>query len=338
MPLPYLRRVVLGAWQLAEGHGREVERAEDVFAGYLEAGFRHFDMADIYTGVEERMGAVLRSHRPEGVRVHTKLVPDLAALPTFGPDAVRRSVDRSRERLGVEVLDLVQFHWWDLSVPGHLQVLETLQQLREEGAIAAVGLTNFATAELRAIVNHGIRVDSMQAQVSLLDRRSAGAFRALLAEHRIDLLAYGSVAGGLLSRRYLGAPEPNAAALENRSLAKYLLIVAEIGGWGALQQLLQALAAVAERHGADLSSVASAYALQGLGAGAAIVGIRSLRHKAAHLQLRDQLQLTEADLAELEGARRRFAEVPGELYALERDREGRHGRVMKYGLHEGGAR
>jgi aryl-alcohol dehydrogenase-like predicted oxidoreductase len=335
MALAYLNRVILGAWQLAQGHGHNVERAEDVFAGYLEAGFRHFDMADIYTGVEERMGAVLRTHRPTGVRVHTKLVPDLSALPHFSSDDVRRSVDRSRVRLGVETLDLVQFHWWDLSVPGYLQVLETLQQLRAEGAIQALGVTNFATAQLREIRDSGIRLDSVQVQASLLDRRSTGAFSELLAELGVDLLAYGSVAGGLLGSHYLAAAAPSMDALENRSLAKYLLIVEEVGGWAALQHLLAALAAVAERHHSDLSSVASAYPLHALGAKATIVGIRSLRHLAAHQQLRDSLHLDPSDLSELERVRRRFPEVPGEVYELERDREGRHGRVMKYGLQEG---
>jgi aryl-alcohol dehydrogenase-like predicted oxidoreductase len=335
MPLPYLDRLVLGCWQLAEGHGRDVEDRASVLEAYHRAGFRVFDAADIYTGVEALLGTFLAAHglRNGEVRIHTKLVPDLAALPGYAGDDVARSIDRSLARLGVEALDLVQFHWWDYGVPGHLTALEALHDQQREGKVRAIGLTNFDRTRLSEIVDHGIPIASIQSQASLLDRRTRGAFTDLAQAHGIDVLAYGSVAGGLLSDAWLGRPAPSDAP-ENRSLVKYALIVDELGGWDALQTLLRELRSVADARASDVASVATAWCLTQPGIAACIVGIRSRRHLAAHVALRDGLRLTDAEVARLERARAAFPEVPGEVFELERDRDGRHGRVMKYGLNE----
>jgi len=334
MPLPYLDRVVVGCWQLAQGHGTNVEDGRAVLEAYASAGFRVFDAADIYTGVEALLGDFVAAHGLRGaVRVHTKLVPDLAALPTLTADAIARAVDRSLARLRVDALDLVQFHWWDLAVPGYLEALDALAEQRRQGKVREIGLTNFDRARLAEILAHGVSVASLQAQASLLDRRTRGAFAELAAAHGVDLLAYGSVAGGLLSGAWLDRPAP-AGTPENRSLVKYLLVVEELGGWDALQALLRELRDVADARGSDVATVASAWCLRQPGIRACIVGARSRRHLARHVELRDEAPLTDAEVARLERARAAFPEVPGEVYALERDREGRHGRVMKYGLNE----
>ncbi len=334
MPLPYLDRVVVGCWQLAAGHGTNVEDGAAVLEAYVGAGFRVFDAADIYTGVEALLGDVITAHGLRGeVRVHTKLVPDLAALPTLTADDVARAVDRSLARLRVDALDLVQFHWWDLAVPGYLQALDALAEQRRQGKVREIGLTNFDRVRLAEILAHGVPVASLQAQVSLLDRRTRGAFADLAAASGVDLLAYGSVAGGLLSDAWLRRVAP-AGTPENRSLVKYLLVVEELGGWDALQALLRELRAVADAHGSDVATAASAWCLRQPGVRACIVGVRSRRHLARHVELRDALALSDGEVARLERARAVFPEVPGEVYALERDREGRHGRVMKYGLNE----
>ena len=334
MPLPYLDRVIVGCWQLAEGHGTDVEDGRTVLDAYAGAGFRVFDAADIYTGVEALLGDFIAAHGLRGeVRVHTKLVPDLAALPALSADDVARAVDRSLTRLRVDALDLVQFHWWDLAVPGYLQALEALAEQRRQGKVREIGLTNFDRTRLAEILDHGVPVASLQAQVSLLDRRTRGAFADLAAAHGVDLLAYGSVAGGLLSDAWLGQPAPDGTP-ENRSLVKYLLIVDELGGWDALQALLHELRAVADARGSDVATVASAWCLRQPGVRACIVGVRSRRHLSRHLELRHALALSDGEVARLERVRAAFPEVPGEVYALERDRGGRHGRVMKYGLNE----
>ena len=98
---------------------------------------------------------------------------------------------------------------WDVSVRRYVEVAASLGALQEEGLVRHIGLTNFALEQTREIVEAGVAVASTQVQLSLLDRRAEeSGLCAYCAEQGIGVLAYGSVAGGLLSDRYLGAPPP----------------------------------------------------------------------------------------------------------------------------------
>ena len=98
------------------------------------------------------MGDFLRHHRASGsgqsVQIHTKLVPDLDVLPTIRRPYVDRIIHRSLARLGVEALDLVQFHWWDFGIPGYVEVMGWLDALRKEGKIRHLAVTNFDAEHL----------------------------------------------------------------------------------------------------------------------------------------------------------------------------------------------
>ena len=241
-----------GGWQLAGGHGRV--DAADALADmdrFVDAGITTFDCADIYTGVEALIGGWLKRRRARGgaapagdVQVHTKYVPDLDRLPTHSRADVVRGVDRSLARLGVECLDLVQLHWWDYDVPGYVDAVAWLDELRRAGKIRHVGLTNFDQRRLAEIIAAGVPVVSHQVQYSVLDRRPANGLAVQCARHGVGLLCYGALAGGFLSDRYLGRPDP-APPLENRSLVKYRLIIEEFGGWERFQDMLAALRQVA---------------------------------------------------------------------------------------------
>lgn len=332
-----ISRLIKGGWQLAGGHGSvERERAIADMAAFAEAGITTFDCADIYTGVEELIGEFLRRWRPEHqhagehVRVHTKFVPDLDALASLTAHDIRRIIDRSRERLGLRALDLVQFHWWDYDIHGLKDAAHYLDALRQEGRIRHLGVTNFDTPRLLTLLDAGIPIVSHQLQYSLLDRRAAGAMTALCMERSVGMLAYGAVAGGFLSERWLGHPEPTGA-LENRSLVKYKLIIDEFGGWALFQELLHALARVAERHGVRIGTVAIRWVLDQPGVAAAIVGARDARH-LPHTIAALGLHLTDDDRAEIDAILARSPGPAGEPYALERDRLGPHGRIMRYNL------
>jgi aryl-alcohol dehydrogenase-like predicted oxidoreductase len=304
---------------------------------YVEAGITTFDCADIYTGVEELIGEFLRRHRgamrsgslPE-VQVHTKFVPDLAALPTLRFRDVEAVIDRSLQRLGVERLDLVQFHWWDYDIAGYVETAWHLETLRQAGKIKHIGLTNFDVRRLEEILAAGVPVVAHQVQYSVLDRRPERGMAELCRRKGIALLCYGTLAGGFLSERYLGTPEPETL-LENRSLVKYKLILDDFGGWGLFQELLAVLASIADRHGASIASVASRYVLQKRGVAAAIVGVRHSRHLPDTLRT-FRIALDRQDLDAIERIARRSGGLTGDVYSLERIKGGRHAAIMKYNL------
>jgi aryl-alcohol dehydrogenase-like predicted oxidoreductase len=144
------------------------------------------------------------------------------------------------------------------------------------------------------------------------------------------LLCYGTVAGGFLSNRWLGVAEPRAP-LPNRSLTKYKLIIDDAGGWDWFQALLRALDGVARRHDSDIASIASRLVLDFPAVAAVIVGVARGTHRAAHASLA-AIALDAADRAAIDAVLAQRHPLPGDVYALERDRTGRHGRIMKYDL------
>ncbi len=87
---------------------------------------------------------------------------------------VRKGVETALERLGVDTVDVMQFHWWRYTSPEYLDAMEHLMRLREEGLIREIGLTNFDAAHLKMLIANGIEIASNQVCFSLLDRR-AGA-------------------------------------------------------------------------------------------------------------------------------------------------------------------
>ena len=331
-----ITRVVRGGWQLAGGHGRiDREAAIDDLVAAFDAGVTTFDCADIYTGVEELIGAFrarladLRgADAAKAIKVHTKLVPDLSALAHVDRAYLEGIVDRSLRRLRLERLDLVQFHWWSYAAPGLIDAVGALDAIKRAGKIRHIGLTNFDTAHVRDIVASGAEILTVQVQYSVLDARPENGLAALCAEHGVRLLCYGSVAGGFLSDRWLGASEPSAQ-LENRSLVKYKLIIDDFGGWELFQALLRALRRIADRHGADIATVASRWVLDKPRAAAVIVGARNRKHVGDNAAI-TSLDLSAADKAEIEVVIAQRRGPLGDVYELERDLTGRHGSIMHY--------
>lgn len=333
-------RVIRGGWQLAGGHGPvdAAQQVDDMIA-FADAGITSFDCADIYTGVEELIGAFRTAYANQRgaealarIKVHTKLVPDLAALATVDRASIRRSVDTSLARLRMERLDLVQFHWWDYAVPRYLEAVGWLNELRLEGKVDQIGGTNFDTARTLEIIKAGVPLLSMQVQYSLIDTRAERLLAKAAAENGMWIFCYGTVAGGFLGDRWLGVAEPEHP-LENRSLTKYKLIIDDFGGWDLFQALLRCLRGIADRHDTDIATVASAAMLDRPAVAAVIVGARNRSHLAQNLKVAG-LALTAQDRAEIAAVLAQGHVPEGDTYTLERDRHGRHGQIIKYNLNK----
>jgi aryl-alcohol dehydrogenase-like predicted oxidoreductase len=297
-----ISRLLKGGWQLAGGHG-PIDRAA-AFADmdrFVEAGMTTFDCADIYVGVEALIGEWLaQRQRSMSVQVHTKYVPDLDRLATHSRRDVVHGIERSLARLRVERLDLVQLHWWDYSVPGYVEAAAWLDDLRREGKIRHVGLTNFDTPRVREIAASGVTVVSHQVQYSVLDRRPAPRMAALCRELGTGMLCYG-------------------------------LIIEEFGGWHPFQRLLSTLDSIAVRHGVSIGTVAVRWVLEQPGVAGVIVGARHSRHLDTTVQA-GGIALTPRDHADIAEAQRTAPGPAGDVYALERVKGGPHASIMRYGL------
>lgn len=329
-------RLIHGGWQFSAGHrlgGGALDDALDVLIASAELGVTTFDCADIYTGVEELYGRFLRRWRSTSVatdlEIHTKLVPDVSDLERVDRAYVERIVDRSLRRLGVEALDLVQLYWWHDEVPGMEQTAVWLEGLVRAGKVLHVGATNLSVPRLRRIADAGVRLVADQVQYSALDHRPERRLRDHCASTGMRMIAYGALGGGFLTERWLGAPEPSGA--DSRSHVKYRLVIDEFGGWEAYQALLAALAEIGRAHGVGVAAVALRFVLDQPGVAAVIAGATRLGQMARNAEA-FRFALSEEDHARI---RRLVDAAPGpagDVFELESDREGPHGRIMKYDL------
>jgi aryl-alcohol dehydrogenase-like predicted oxidoreductase/enamine deaminase RidA (YjgF/YER057c/UK114 family) len=253
-------RIVTGLWQVADqergGGPLDPDRAADVLAEYAAAGFDAFDMADHYGSAEVIAGRLLARGVPAAA--FTKWVP------TPGPmDAatVREGVGRSVERLGA-IPALMQFHWWTFEHPAYLDALAEMAAMRARGELRHLGLTNFDTDHLRIALGQGIPVATNQVSFSLLDRRAAGDMSALCLARGVRLLAYGTLGGGFLTDHWVGRAEPAESDIPDWSRMKYRRFIGAMGGWPVFRGLLDALAAIARRHGVSVANVATRWVLE----------------------------------------------------------------------------
>jgi aryl-alcohol dehydrogenase-like predicted oxidoreductase/enamine deaminase RidA (YjgF/YER057c/UK114 family) len=287
-----ISRIVTGLWQVADmergGRALDPDRGAADLAAYAEAGFDTFDTADHYgsaeliTGRFNRVLAEGKVKLRDGIRptAFTKWCPEPGPMT---PEVVRAAVDRARERMQVDCIDLLQFHWWSFRHPAWLVAMHALQRLREEGLIRHLGTTNFDTDHLHVLAREGIRIASNQVCYSLLDRRAGEEMAAFCAAEGVRLLAYGTLAGGLLTEKWLGRPEP--AEPTNWSVMKYKRFVDAIGGWEVLQGILRAISEVATRRGVSMANVATRWVLDQPAVAAVIVGARlgEREHRADNL-------------------------------------------------------
>jgi aryl-alcohol dehydrogenase-like predicted oxidoreductase len=329
-------RLIRGGWQLSGDHGPvNRERALSEMNAFIDAGLNTVDGADIYAGVEQIYGDFNERRRAQGLprmQVHTKFVPDFSELAKVNAAYVRTIVGRSLERLRCDRLDLVQFHWWDYKVPGMIDAALELTRLRQEGLIAHIGGTNFDSTATQSMLDAGVPLVSMQVQYSILDRRAQNALVPMALNRGVQLLCYGTLAGGFLTEKWLGQEEP-LQGLTNRSLIKYKLVIDEFGGWQQFQSLLSLLKLIADRHKVKISAVASRWVLDQAGVAAAIVGARYADHLSDTLAV-FTLKLDSQDHALLQPLLNKNPGPLGDTYTLERDKTGRHGSIMKYDLNK----
>lgn len=272
-------RVLNGMWQVSGAHGAIDPSA--AIASMLEhqrAGFTTWDLADHYGPAEDFIGQFRRElsstqgrESLSSIQAFTKWVPRPGPMTR---QVVEQNVDLSLRRMDVPALDLLQFHWWDYGDARYLDALEHLSALREEGKIRHLALTNFDTEHLKLIVEQGIKIVSNQVQFSLIDRRPEIRMIQFCREHDIQLLAYGTVCGGLLTSKYLGQPEPSRRELTTASLGKYKQMVDAWGGWELFQELLNSLQDIAAAKRASIANVAVKYVLDSPAVAGAILGVR----------------------------------------------------------------
>ena len=213
-------RVGLGCNNFGGRLGLRETRA--VVDAALDAGVTFFDTAEIYGnggGSERLLGEIL-----EGKRDRVVLATKFAWEPGKGlasPEAIRRSIEGSLERLRMDYVDLYYQHRPDPAIPIG-ETLGALDELVQAGKVRAIGCSNFSAEQLaeadRVAREHGTaRFTVLQNHYNLLRRDDDEDVLPLCRELGVAYIPYFPLASGLLTGKYRrGQPAPEGARLAGR--------------------------------------------------------------------------------------------------------------------------
>ena len=306
-----ITRVGFGAWAIggggwAYGWGAQDDRESITAIRHaIDRGINWIDTAAAYglghseEVVRRALEALPQDERPY---VFTKcgLVwdeRDRAAPPrrVGAPASVRRECEASLRRLGVERIDLYQMHWPAEDGTPVEDYWRALLDLKVEGKVRAVGLSNHHVALLERAEPLG-HVETLQPPFSAI-RRQAAPELAWCAEHDTGVIVYSPMQSGLLSGRFSEARARQLGPDDWRSNSP------DFTGEGLKRNLALAgaLRPVADRHGTTVAAVAIAWTLAWRGVTAAIVGARSPEQVDGWLDAA-RLELDAEDLAEIAAA------------------------------------
>ncbi len=309
--------VIIGLWQIAD-----IERKNATFnpasvvenmEAYLDAGLNFFDMADHYGSAEIIAGLLYKKRKEEG-----KSLPVLATkwVPKPGhnsKDMVKDAVTLALNRLQVDQLDLLQFHAWDYTDPSWIETLFYLDELRKEGYIKALGVTNMDTVHLKMAIDSNIPIVSNQISHSLFDQRAVHKMIPYCLENQIRVLCYGTVAGGFFSNKWLGKVEPSIEDLPTWSLMKYKRFQEEVCDWKQFQDLLEQLDVISKKLDLSIAQLASLYIKEEFQCNSVIIGARlgELEHIAENKQV-SKMSLDEESKMEIAHCLKQFNSINGD--------------------------
>jgi aryl-alcohol dehydrogenase-like predicted oxidoreductase len=280
----------------------------------FEAGIDFLDAAEVYPvppspktagRTEEIVGRWLGRHARDAVIVATKIAgpaggwfPAVArhGKTTLDRHAIEQAVDGSLRRLRTDYIDLYQTHWPDPDLPIE-ETLEGLARVVQAGKVRVVGCSNETAyglvKSLWAADAHGLpRMETIQNNYSLLNRRFEDAIAEVCRRERVSLLPYSPIAGGVLSGKYQDGrwPEgarftkykdyhPRTAAMTKRFVNEKTL--------GSTAQLME----IAAKAGMSSATLAVAWTLTKDFVGSTIVGATTVA------QVPDLLKGAEVDLS-----------------------------------------
>src|SRR2546423_653071 len=241
--------------------GETLEQALERMDAAWEAGITWFDTADAYGGgrSETYIGEWIRSRRPDGLRITTKTFNPMAAGEDHGlaPDRVRRQIDTSLGRLGVERVDLYLAHAWDDDVPA-AELAGVFEELVAAGKNGAYGLSNVDGARLREALDAGAFA-AVQNSYSLLDREVEQEVLPLCAEHGLWFQVHSPLMGGWLTGKYRrDAALPEGSRMTLRSAPyEHLRTDAGFGSLADDEQVAVTFDDVRSQAGPDVAAVSA---------------------------------------------------------------------------------
>jgi myo-inositol catabolism protein IolS len=243
--------IIMGTWQAGKDMWVGIDDSETIKAlrTAFEAGITTIDTAEYYgNGHSERLiGEALADVRDQVVYA-TKVFANHLKY-----DQVMEACRRSLKNLKTDYIDLYQIHWpassWGTEYVPIEETMGALNDLKEQGKIRAIGVSNFSRAQLEEAARYG-RIDSLQPPYSLFWRQVENDAQPYCVQNKITMLAYSSMAQGLLTGKF--GPNHKFAKGDHRSRNKLF----KPENYQRIQQALERLRPIAERNGISLGQLA----------------------------------------------------------------------------------
>jgi aryl-alcohol dehydrogenase-like predicted oxidoreductase len=296
---PEISVIGFGAWEaggMAWGPNPPDEQTIDAIRTALEEGVTWIDTAEVYGGgrSEQLVRAALEGR---DALVFTKVAPKPAGSG-FDAAGVRTAANRSLERLGRDVLDLLQLHWPDRSIPVE-ETWEAMAGLVEDGLVRHIGVSNFDRRLIERCepIRH---VDSLQPHFSLLHREGREDLFRYCAGNGTGIIAYAPLGYGLLTG--VITRDTEFGDDDWRGGGHGMGAYDELFAPGVIEKnldIVDSLKPVADRLGIRLSQLALAWVCHQEGVTGAIAGSRSPEHTRENAGAGDVV-LERKDLEEIE--------------------------------------
>jgi aryl-alcohol dehydrogenase-like predicted oxidoreductase len=297
--------VSLGTWAIGGDYFGPVDEkgAIDALRAGLDSGMNLIDTAPVYGRgkSEEIVGKALKN----GYRQKCVLATKCGVLRHWtqyvrcsDPFFIREGVEGSLRRLGTDVIDLFQLHWPDDITPIEAS-METMLQLKKEGKIRCIGVSNFSVKQMEDARKCG-EVVSTQPQYSLIDRDFDKEALPYCIRENIGVLSYGPLSGGILTGKYKTLPPKSAD--ENRWT--FYKGFSE-PGFSKTNELLKTLAEIAAETGRPVSDVAIGWVTHQKGITTALVGVKTAAQAKANAEAGD-VALSSEQLQRIDAAYKRI--------------------------------
>jgi myo-inositol catabolism protein IolS len=293
--------LIFGTWQAGKKGwvGIEDDIVIQAMQAALEAGITTFDTAEVYgDGYSEELVGKALGDRRDRVILATKVFAN-----HLKADQVIAACEGSLKRLQTDVIDLYQIHWPSGAFGSEVvpigETMGALNQLKEQGKIRALGVSNFSRSQLEEAAQYG-RIDSLQPPYSLFWRGVETDQLPYCIEQNITVLAYSSLAQGLLTGKF--GPDHQFPAADIRSKNKLFQPPLYDTALAALAELRP----IAERHHTSVGNLALAW-LIAQPQTTAIVGARNAAQARENAQAM-QVTLSPEDLREIDALSRTVTE------------------------------
>jgi aryl-alcohol dehydrogenase-like predicted oxidoreductase len=313
-----------GCWEIGGGYGSiEAEEFPRAIGRALDLGINCFDTAEGYgMGASERaLGEALGSRRDEAIVVSKfgMNYRDKANLRDSSRERVVTTIDKTLKNLGTDYVDAYLVHWPDRTVPFE-ETMGALDDLVKDGKIRFVGLSNFKREEIEACMQVR-RVDVVQYGWHMFDRRMQREIFPYCQENGIGVMAYGSLAFGLLTGTFTAETtfaKDDWRSRAGGSMAGMRLFDALFGAEAFPRnlQVVDELKGISATYNRSLPQLALRWAISHPAVSTSLVGCRSVAEVEDNVGA-VEFSISEQDLAEIDAIFTRHAVDPFPDYWIE---------------------